>query len=102
MRTILIIVLGLFIAQNLKAQNDSLIIKLEDYGQMVVVSSNLTTVKQGNIGLNDKYKKFYEENKKIFIIFGSFYPIFSFPRLSLAWILGSNDIGSYFIKTKSI
>ena len=65
MRTILIIVLGLFIAQNLKAQSDSLIIKLEDYGQMIIVSNNLTKVKQEIHGINELYKTFYEDFKSI-------------------------------------
>jgi len=65
MRTILFIVLGLFIAQNVGAQNDSLIIKLEDYGQMVIILPNLTKAKQEGIGINDLYKKFYEDFKSI-------------------------------------
>jgi hypothetical protein len=65
MRTILIIVLGLFIAQNVNAQADSLIIKLGDYGQMIIVSSNRVTEKQKSFGLNESYQKFYEDFKKI-------------------------------------
>jgi hypothetical protein len=65
MRTILIIVLGLFIAQNLNAQVDSLIIKLGDYGQLIVISPNLVKEKQKSFGLDESYQNFYNDFKKI-------------------------------------
>jgi hypothetical protein len=65
MRTILIIVLGLFIAQKINAQSDSLIIKLGDYGQMIVISPNLVTEKQKSFGLDTSYRNFYNDFKKI-------------------------------------
>jgi hypothetical protein len=65
MRTILIIVLGLFIAQNVSAQVDSMIIKLGDYGQMIIISSNLVKEKQVNFGLNESYQNFYNDFEKI-------------------------------------
>jgi len=65
MRTILIIVLGLFIAQNVSAQVDSLIFKLGDYGQIVIISSNLITEKQESFGLDASFRKFYMDFKKI-------------------------------------
>ena len=63
MRTILIIVLGLFIAQNVYAQADSLIIKLENYGQMIVPSEDLA--KEKSIKLNEAYQRFYTDFVKI-------------------------------------
>ena len=65
MRTILLIVLGLFIARNLNAQVDSLIIKLGDYGQMIVISPNLVTEKMESFGLDNSYRDFYTDFRKI-------------------------------------
>jgi hypothetical protein len=65
MRTILIIVLGFFIAQNVNAQSDSLIIKLENYGQLIVISPNLVKEKQKSFGLDTSFRNFYNDFKKI-------------------------------------
>ena len=65
MRTILTIVLGVFIAQTLRAQNDSLIIKLSDYGQMLIVSGNLVTEKSKNLELDKNYLEFYNDFAKL-------------------------------------
>jgi len=65
MRTILTIVLGVFIAQTLQAQNDSLIIKLGDYGQMLIVSGNLVSKKSKNLELDKNYQNFYSDFEKL-------------------------------------
>jgi len=65
MRTIITIVLGIFIAQTLTAQTDTLVIKLDDYGQMIVVSTNLVGKKQKIDGIDVLYKQFYSDFSKI-------------------------------------
>ncbi|MDF1548622.1 MAG: hypothetical protein P1P88_12425 [Bacteroidales bacterium] len=65
MRTIIAIVLGVFITQTLSAQNDSLIIKLENFGQMLIVSPDFTNEAIKTIGIDDAYQRFYEEFVKI-------------------------------------
>lgn len=65
MRTIIAIVLGVFITQTLPAQNDSLIIKLENFGQMLIVSPDFTNEAIETIGIDDAYQRFYEEFVKI-------------------------------------
>jgi hypothetical protein len=61
MRTMLIIVLGLFIARNADAQVDSLIIKLDDAGYLIIISPNLVKQKQESFDLNRDFSRFYAD-----------------------------------------
>lgn len=64
MRTIIAIVLGISIAQIMTAQTDTLIIKLNDFGQMLIVSPSLNSEKQKEIGIDNAFRKFYEDFAK--------------------------------------
>ncbi len=65
MKAILAIALGVFITQTLTAQNDSLIIKLNDYGQLLIVNSNLVTKKIDNRKLDETYSGFYQQFEEL-------------------------------------
>ncbi len=65
MRTILFIVLSIFIAQILRAQQDTLIIKLDDYGQITIMTDKLFSKKEKTLKFDDIYSKFYADFQKI-------------------------------------
>jgi len=65
MRTILFIVLSTFIAQISLAQQDTLIIKLDDYGKITIVTKQLFSKKGKSLNFDDIYSKFYADFQKI-------------------------------------
>ncbi|RLD79472.1 MAG: hypothetical protein DRJ10_08780 [Bacteroidetes bacterium] len=65
MRTILFIVLSTFIAKISMAQQDTLIIKLDDYGQITIMTDQLFSKKEKPLNFDDIYSKFYTDFKKI-------------------------------------
>ena len=65
MRTILFIVLSTLIAQILKAQQDTLILKLDDYGQISIMTDKLFSKKDKTLNFDDVYSNFYADFQKI-------------------------------------
>ena len=65
MRTILFIVLSTFFAQISLAQQDTLIIKLDDYGQITIMTDQLFSKKLKAQKFDDIYSKFYSDFEKI-------------------------------------
>ena len=112
MRTILTIVLGTLIAQTLRAQNDSLIIKLDDYGQLLIVNSNLVTKKSENLELDKTYKVFYTlfkksigkrilENEGCLIEFLNHRPFFNMPS-SIKITKKNKEADKYYFYRKKV
>ncbi|MEN8121459.1 MAG: hypothetical protein ABFS35_13995 [Bacteroidota bacterium] len=65
MRTILFIVLSISIAQISLAQQDTLIIKLDDYGQITIMTDQLFNKKEKMPNFDTVYSKFYADFQKI-------------------------------------
>ncbi len=65
MRTILFIVLSAFFAQILKAQQDTLIIRLDDYGQIMFMTDKLFSKKAEALKFDDIYSKFYTDFEQV-------------------------------------
>ena len=65
MRTILFIVLSLCVAQILQAQQDTLIIKLDDYGQISIMTDQLFNEKGNGLEFEKAYSMFYTDFQKI-------------------------------------
>jgi len=65
MRTIFFIVLSTFIAQILKAQQDTLIISLDDYGQIRFMTDKLFSKKGEALKFDDIYSKFYTDFEQV-------------------------------------
>lgn len=65
MRTIITIVLGILIAQTGLAQNDTLLIKLNDYGHMQIIDNKMKKIKKINFNLDENYSGFYNIFKEI-------------------------------------
>lgn len=65
MRTILFIVLSISIAQISLAQQDTLIIKLDDYGQITIITDQLFNKKGKTPGFDKIYERFYSDFQKM-------------------------------------
>lgn len=65
MRTILFIVLSISIAQISLAQQDTLIIKLDDYGQITIMTDQLFSKKAKPLNFDEIYSKFHDDFEKI-------------------------------------